>query len=82
MDWALGVVGRSPCLDGDCGDPDSRISPSSADRVAAAMTSMNGSSDSRVSSAEDAPELDHWPPIVRASIANVASRIVEYSSLE
>ena len=82
MDWALGVVGRSPCSDGDCGDPDSRISPSSADKVAVAMTSTNGSSDSEVSSAVDVPELDHCPPIARASIVNVASRIEEYSSSE
>jgi hypothetical protein len=66
------------------GSPDHTIAkivtvpPSSVGMVAVVMTYI----DSGESSAEDVPEMDHCPPMARASIANVASRIEEYSSLE
>ena len=81
MDWVLGVVGSFPGSTGDkdCGGPESGVSPSPVSMVVvAAMTSI----DSRESSAEDVPERDHCPPMARVSIANVASRIEEYSSSE
>jgi hypothetical protein len=46
--------------------------------VMAVMTSI----DSGESLAEDVPKVDHCPPMARASIANIASRIEEYSSSE
>jgi hypothetical protein len=80
MDWVLGVVGSSPGSigDEDCGGPESGVSPSSVDTLVAVMALI----DSGESSAEDVPERDHCPPMARASIANVASRIEEYSSSE
>jgi hypothetical protein len=80
MDWVLGVVVSSPGSTGDedCGGPESGVSPSSTGMVVVAMMSI----DSRESLAEDVPERDHCPPMARASIANVASRIEEYSSSE
>ena len=80
MDWVLGVVGSFPGSTGDedCGGPESRVSPSSVGMLVAVITSI----DSGESSAEDAPKRDHCPPIARASIVNVASRIEEYSSSE
>ena len=80
MDWVLGVVGSSPGSTGneDCGGPESGVSPSSVGMVVAVMMLI----DSGESSAEDVPEMDHCPPMARASIVNIASRIEEYSSLE
>jgi hypothetical protein len=80
MDWVLGVVGSSPgsIADEDGGGPESGVSPFSVGMVVAAMTLI----DSGESSAEDVPKVDHCPLMARASIANVASRIEEYSSSE
>ena len=80
MDWVLGVVGSFPSSTGDedCGGPESGVSPSSVGMVVVVMTLI----DSRESSAEDVSEMDHCPLMARASIANVASRIEEYSSSE
>jgi hypothetical protein len=80
MDWVLGAVGSSPgsIADEDGSGPESGVSPFSVGMVVAAMTSI----DSGESLAEDVPEMDHCPPMARASIANVALRIEEYSSSE
>ena len=80
MDWVLGVVGSSPGSTGneDHGGSESGVSPSSVGMVVAVMTLI----DSGESSAEDVPEMDHCPPMARASIVNIASRIEEYSSSE
>ena len=80
MDWVLGVVGSFPGSAGDenCSGPESGVSPSSVGMLVAVMALI----DSGESSAEDVPERDPCPPMARASIANVASRIEEYSSLE
>jgi hypothetical protein len=81
MGWVLGVVGSSPGSigDEDCSGPESGVSPSSVSIVVVAAMMLI---DSGESSAEDVPEVDHCPPMARASIANVASRIEEYSSSE
>ena len=80
IDWVIGAAGSSPGSigDEDCGGPEYGVSPSSVGMVVAVMTSI----DSGESSAEDVPEMDHCPPMARASIVNVASRIEEYSSSE
>jgi hypothetical protein len=63
--------------DEGCGGSKSGVFPS-VGMVVVVMASI----DSRASSAEDVPEADHCPLMARASIANVASRIAEYSSSE
>ena len=80
IDWVLGVAGSSPSSTGDegCGGLESGVSPSSVGIVVVVMTLI----DSRESSAENIPKIDHCPPMARASIVNVALRIEEYSSLE
>ena len=80
MDWVLGAVGSFPgsIADKDGGGPESRVSPSSVGMVVVVMTSI----DSGESLAENVPEMDHCPPMARASIANIALRIEKYSSSE
>jgi hypothetical protein len=80
MDWVMEVAGSSPSSTGDkgCGAPEFWLSPSSVGMVVAVIMLI----DSGESSAEDAPEMDYCPPMARVSIANIASRIEEYSFLE
>jgi hypothetical protein len=80
MGWVLEVAGSFPSSTGDkgCGSPESWVSPSSVGMVVAVMILI----DSRQSSAEDVPKIDHCSLMARASIVNVVSRIEEYSSSE